>query len=378
MKKIKKIFLVIFSFVSIFLFGLSNQVFAKEKFPKLEGKILYQTQFDRVLSTRKKGVSPNNAFIYIEPNFSLNINQNWAIKTQWRLQPNDVLTTRNQTNPERYRTFLSSNRGVNFSEMGFLVEEIKMQFHNDDIKLFAGKFDPNFGTAHRKSKRMGVFTSQFAEDYNLREKIGVGATALLESSQITFNTFFNDNTDLSRSAINDRGRARRSDGLAGNTSTISSYSLSMEGEDLFGFKNLFYNLGYRSLGVDKSINTSRETGYVVGAEYLHKISKETSLIPFAEYTALKNLSGIKGRDAQYSTIALIGNYRNWISSFALQMRNIDKNYLNDRHIFDRQLQLSIGYKFTNNLTIDVSRAEIREDARRGSLLGINMSYVQKF
>ena len=351
---------------------------AKEKFPKLDGKVLYQTQFDRVLATKKKGVSPNNAFIYIEPSFNLHFNQNWVVKTQWRIQPNDVLTTRDQSNPERYRTFLSSNRGMNFDQMGFLVEEIQIQYHNDDLKIFAGKFDPTFGNAHRKSKRIGVFSAQFAEDYNLREKIGAGATALLESSQITFNTFFNDNTDLSKSAINNRGRLNKSNGLAGNTQSVSSYSASMEGEDLFDIKNLFYNFGYRSLGVDKADNSKRETGYVLGGEYLHKIGKESSIIPFVELVDIKNLSGINGRNAQYSTFAVIGNYRNWSSSISSQTRNIEKNNLNSRHTFDRQLQLSVGYKFTNNITVDISRAEIREDARKGSLIGANVSYVKKF
>jgi len=356
----------------------SNNLCAKEKFPYLQGKILYQFELDRVLSTKKKGVSPNNSFVYIEPDISLNINQNWAVKTQWRLQPNDVLTTRDRTNPERYRTFLSNDRGMNFDEMGLLVEELKIHFQNDDIKLFAGKFDPTFGTAHRKTKRIGVFTSQFTEDYNLREKIGGGAIALLEKSQIQFNGFFNDNTSLSRSAINDRTRARRNDGLAGNTSTLSSYSVSMEGEDLFGVKNLFYNLGFRSLGVDNNQNRKRENGYVVGAEYLHKIGKESSVIPFAEFVNLSNMSGIKGRKAQYSTIAVIGNYRNWNSSLSFVSRAIDKNSFYDRYTFDRQLQLSVGYKFTNNITVDVSRAEIREQAKKGSLLGLMVSYLYKF
>ncbi len=374
----KKRFLTIPLTIFALFVTIDSQLYAKENYPKLEGKVLYQTQFDRVLTTKKSGVSPNNAFIYIEPNFNLNLNQYWTIKTQWRLQPNDVITTRNKTDPERYRTFLSNDRGMNFDEMGFLVEELKIEFHNDDIKIHAGKFDPTFGNAHRKSKRMGVFSAQFAEDYNLREKIGLGATALLENSQIAVNTFFNDNTDLSRSALNDRGRVSRNDKLAGNTSTISSYSVSIEGEDLFDIKNLFYNLGYRSLGVDKSVYSSRETGYVVGAEYLHKIGKESSLIPYAEIVSMKNLSGIKGRDAQYTTFALIGNYRNWNSSITSQTRNVDKNYLNSRHTFDRQLQLSVGYKFTNNVTVDISRADIREDAKKASLVGVNVSYVQKF
>lgn len=308
----------------------------------------------------------------------MNINQNWAVKTQWRLQPNDVLTTRDRTNPERYRTFLSNDRGMNFDEMGLIIEELKIHFQNDDIKLFVGKFDPTFGTAHRKAKRIGVFTSQFTEDYNLREKIGGGAIALLENSKIQFNTFFNDNTSLSRSAFNDRSRARRNDGLAGNTGTVSSYSLTMEGEDLFGVKNLFYNLGFRSLGVDKNQNHKRENGYVIGAEYLHKIGKESSVIPFAEFVTLSNMSGFKGRNAQYSTLAVIGNYHNWNSSLSFVSRSIDKNSFYERYTFDRQLQLSVGYKFTNNITVDVSRADIREQAKKGSLLGLVVSYLYKF
>jgi len=351
---------------------------AKEKYPKLDGRVLYQTQFDRVISTKKKGVSPNNAFIYIEPSFNLNFNQNWVVKTQWRIQPNDVLTTRDQSNPERYRTFLGSNRGMNFDQMGLIVEEIKVQYHNDDIKIFTGKFDPTFGNAHRKAKRIGVFSAQFAEDYNLREKIGFGGVALLESSQITFNSFFSDNTNLSQSAINNRGRATKRNGLAGSTGTLSSYSVSMEGEDLFDIKNLFYNFGYRSLGVNKDGNSKRETGYVIGGEYLHKIGKESSIIPFVEFVDIKNFSGIAGRNAQFSTIALIGNYRNWTASVSNQTRNIEKNYLNNHHTFDQQLQLSAGYKFTNNITVDLTRAQIREDAKKASLFGVNVSYVSKF
>ncbi|MFM7621044.1 MAG: hypothetical protein ACKO47_05515 [Alphaproteobacteria bacterium] len=50
----------------------------------------------------------------------------------------------------------------------------------------------------------------------------------------------------------------------------------------------------------------------------------------------------------------------------------------DRYIFDRQLQLSVGYKFTNNITVDLSRAEIREQAKKGSLLGVFVYYLYKF
>src|SRR3989338_3240739 len=106
-----KNFILFFS--GFFLFACALNAEGLKKFPNISGDVLFQIQADRVLSTQKRGVSANNAFVYIEPNLVLNFNRNWAVKTQWRLQPNDVLTTRNTTYPERYRTFLQSNRSVN-------------------------------------------------------------------------------------------------------------------------------------------------------------------------------------------------------------------------------------------------------------------------
>lgn len=354
---------------------------APKQYPNISGDVLMQIQADRVVSSNKDSVSANNAFVYIQPNIALNFNRNWSAKTQWRSQPNDVLTTRNSQYPERYRTFLSSDRKLfGLNEQMMMVEELKINYENDDMRFFAGKFDPTFGTAWRKSKRIGVFAAQFNEDYNLREKIGAGISALLEETQITFNTFFNDRTGLSSSAIKNRGKASGGPGVAGNTNTPSSYSLSMEGKNFLGIENVFYNLGYRNLAVaNNSDGHARETGYVMGFEYLYKIGQETSIIPMVETVMIDNFSGIQGRNANYSTLALIGNYRSWTASTSLVNRDIKKGQsVIDNSSSGRQIQFSIGYKFTDNLTLDVSRANIKEDGQTGSLLGATMSYVYKF
>jgi hypothetical protein len=267
---------------------------------------------------------------------------------------------------------------MNFDETALLVEELKVNFENSDFSFFAGKFDPEFGTAHRREKRIGVFASQFLEDYNLREKIGAGIVAKLENSKITASSFFNDNTGLSRSAISDRGRAPREDGLAGNNSTLSSYAISMEGENFFGFDGWFYNLGYRNLSVSNIDGRETEKGYVFGSEYLYEIGMNTALIPFFEVTKINNFTGEKNRDALYTTLALIGRYSSWSASASFVTRNIDQpnNSLSD--ISDKQFEISIGYKFNDNLTLDVSRAEIEEDNRSGTIVGANLSYLYKF
>lgn len=361
-------------FVSIPSFAFANKI---KNYPNLSGDILYQVQADRIISSRKRGISTNNAFIYIQPNFDLKFNYNWSAKTQWRLQPNNVLTTRDQNFPERYRTLLSDDRGLNINDSALIVEELKINFQNEDMQFSAGKFDPSFGTAHRKSKRIGVFASQFAEDYNLREKLGANIVAILENSQIGFSTFFNDTTGLSESAINNRGRASNKS-LAGSTSSLSSYSVFIEGEKLIGIKNLFYNFGYRSLGVESGYEGKRESAYVIGSEYLYKLGTQTSLIPFFETVSFNNFNGESGRRAIYNTLALIGKYGSWTASSSMVNR-YSKNSASQRLNFnDRQLQFSIGYKFTNNLTIDVSRADIKEDRYSAALFGTTISYVTKF
>ncbi len=346
-------------------------------YPNVSGDVLVQTQFDRIISTTQKGVTANNGFFYVEPKISVNFDKNWSMRTEWRLQPNNVLTTRDRENPERYRTFLATDRSfLNVREQGLLIEELKVHYENDDMRFQAGKFDPTFGTAWRKSKRIGVFAAQFNEDYNLREKLGASVSALLEGSQISFSSFMNDYTGLSNSMFNKRGDASSNGGIAGNGGFMSSYSLSMEGRNFVGIENWFYNFGYRNLSAENRPDRFRETGFVLGSEYLYKLGKETSVIPLFEMVSISNFGGDDGRDAKYATLAVIGKYSGWTASASTVTRNI--NHRTKKASSDRQIQFSIGYKFTDNLTLDISRANIKEDGKKGSLIGATMSYLYRF
>ncbi len=369
MKKFLPQFAIFFA-----LFAVNS--YANEQYPNVSGSALFQLNADRIVSTQKSAVSANNAYAYMESDFALNINKNWAVKTQWRLQPNDVLTTRNKVYAERYRTFLDSNRGIKSEEYGLLVEELKLQFGNEDMQFSAGKFDPKFGTAHDKRKRMGVFTSQFAEDYNLREKIGLSVSALLEKSKITLNSFFNDTTGLSGSALNDRGRASSKDGSAGSKKALNSYSISLEGKDFLEIENWSYNLGFKSLSVDRLPGKHREKGYVFGSEYLHKIG-ETSIIPFVEIVRVNSIAGEQGRSATYKTAAIIAKYSSWTGSISLLSRDPRSRRIKKEGKASHA-QISIGYKFTENVTLDLTRSNMKEDGYSGSMIGVLLNYFYRF
>ena len=247
------------------------------------------------------------------------------------------------------------------------------------MHFYLGKFDAKFGNAHEKSKRMGVFTWQFNEDYNLRENIGGGLSALLENSIVSFSTFFNDTTDLSRSAIKGRERAERKSGIAGSNGTLSSYVVEMKGKKLFNIENLFYNFGYRNLGIDDAPNRKREQGYVFGFEYLHDLANQTKIVPLIEIVKIDNFGGAKDRNAFYYTLSTIASYSSWSLGLTYNKREINADEEMFGKISDDMLQINIGYKISENMTIDFTRAKISEsDSGDANVFGANLSYLYRF
>jgi hypothetical protein len=108
------------------------------------------------------------------------------------------------------------------------------------------------------------------------------------------------------------------------------------------------------------------------------MSGQSALIPFVELVKINNFGGQFERDAYYSTIALIGRYSGWTASGSFLTRNIKQPGTAIGDISDKQFQLAIGYKFTDNFTVDISRAAIKEDNKTGSLIGFVASYNYKF
>lgn len=372
---IKKIKLtLLFALFSINSFAQES----KTNFPRIDGEFLLMLQSDYLSSAKDSGANKNNNIIYGEADFALRFDRNWSLKTNWRFFPESQLSSHQEYDFQRYHSILNSSRGFNIDDPSLIIEELKVDFVNEDLNFFVGKFDPEFGKAFKKEKRIGVYTWLFNEDYNLREKIGGGVSALLENSKITFNTFFNDTTSLSKSALNERGRAPRTDGISGSNGTLSSYSVSMEGQDLFNVTNLYYNLGYRNLGINEAPNRKRESGYTLGLEYLFNLNPNTKLIPLLEIVKINNFGGAQDRDALYYTLSAMATYSSWSASLTYNKRNIDKSVDMAKKINDKMFQMTIGYKINQNMTFDFTRAMIDENGYSATAFGANLSYLVKF
>lgn len=365
--------------------ALSSASNAKQ-YPRFNGEILTEMRVDSIFENdNNQDIEKVSGYFNFETKSSLNFNENWSLKNSFNLIP---VYRRQYIYPERSRFILGvdrgNDRGINIDDSALIAEEIKIAFENEDLKFAAGKINPTFATLYRRNKRIGFFVTDVTEDYELRERIGLSISTLLEDSEITLNSFFNDASPLSNSGINYRKKARSDDGIAGNTNSLSSYSLTMEGRDFIGIRNLFYNIGYRSLGVKKSpspsLKTAREVGYTLNLEYLYQVTENTYLIPIIEAVKIDNFTGLDDRDAMYITTSIVAKYSGWNASASYIARNIKGNYPQApvKESDDSILQLNIGYKFQNNIAIDVSRAKIKEDDKEATLFGVIVSYLYEF
>ncbi len=369
--------------ITISLIISANLAHAEKRYPNISGSLLTEVRTDSLLENNNSKIIKKNAgYLNAEFHTSLNFNENWSFKNAINFRPT---SKRQSTYPERSRFILGQDqgidRGINIDDSSLIVEEIKIAFENEDMKFAAGKLNPSFATLYRRNKRIGFFITDYTEDYELREKIGFNLAAILEDSEINLSTFFSDATDLSSSGLNNRGNLDRNDGTSSNTGTLSSYSITLEGRDFLEVDNLFYNVGYRSLGVENRNGTSaRETGYTINLEYLYQLGQNTYLIPLIEYVKIDNFTGRINRDARYVTTALILKYNGWNGGITYLDRQTENNYpaatlLNNK---DSILQFNMGYKFKNNFSIDISRASIEEDNVSATAVGAIISYFYEF
>ena len=143
-----------------------------------------------------------------------------------------------------------------FDDQGAWIEQLYAAYRYDQLDLFAGKINPRFGIAWEFAP--GVYGREFAEDYELTERIGFGAATLdrpdLGEHRLSASTFFADTTALGESVITRPRftdpatervkRNRKSYGGVSNTESLSSYAVVLEGAAIPFLGGFTYHLSY--------------------------------------------------------------------------------------------------------------------------------------
>ena len=261
-----------------------------------------------------------------------------------------------------------------FKDEGIFAEEIKINFTHGPWSAFAGKFNPGFGIAWDYGR--GIWSEDFAEDYEITEKIGFGGgyalqTYALGTHQLNLSTFFADTSVLSQSLVTKRGRTHTEDGGASNTEDFSSFVAAVESDDAGGIENVRYKLGYRHLGSDDD----DETGWVLMLGHVHRLTETVAFDMLLEYADIRDFEGVSGEDRRYISASIVTTFdERWNLTLGYTARHIDGS--RDDH--DHLVQVSGGYDFQNGLTLEAGWKNTEEAQDDHNIFGILGRYAYAF
>jgi len=191
-----------------------------------------------------------------------------------------------------------------FDDLGLYVGELGLRFAFGETVVSAGKISPVFAVAWDAAP--GFYGTSLAEDYELSEMIGVTVDTPLGNTGgvLSFAAFYADDTFLSDSIGNKRGRNSVAAGGVGNTGKLNNFAVQYTQEfgDTTGW------VGARHLSAGDG-DVSDETGVVIGAS--HDFGNGFDMI-----AEVAHFDGAGGTDtnATYATLGAAYALDNWTFS----------------------------------------------------------------
>lgn len=327
-------------------------------YPNLYVAVATEIEDDWTFDSDDSDNELNDLYATIEPFFAFNITPELSIESGLVFEPV------RDPDPGDSRAF---------KDEGLYVETLGVVYATDLFSVYGGKYNPTFGTAWDLAP--GIYGADFAEDYELTERIGFGGslTGSVEdygSHTLSANIFYLDTSFLSDSVITDRGRTRKSDGGVSNTETLESFSVTLDGGEMPFLPGLSY-----SLGVERQEHGDNdpkdELGFVAGLYGAFDVTGQTTLEPILEYAYLDNAEGQR-QDKQYLTVGSTVFQGPWNLSASYTGRFTDPK--GGDNVDDTLLQASFGYEFDSGLAVDVGYRFTDEDKVDSHTVGIVFAY----
>ena len=344
------------------------------------GTLLLTLQSDQTVN-KAGGVGPfNNTYSEPELETFLNIGRHFSINSLVKM--------------EQVRSVTDSSA---FRSEGLWVDQLYGTVSFDPVEIYGGKIHPRFGVAWDETP--GLYGTDFAEDYELTEKIGVGGSFTAHAAgthKLSVESFFNDtsflsNSLFSRPSITDDktlrpGRAHRSDGGVGNTGELDNFAVSLGGYDIPHLKGFRYNLGW-SRQKRSNEDEQNENALVAGFAWEYPLTSRITVVPLFEYAHVSNQGGADVT-ADYITVGIGAELGlGWSASAHATVRPIDDDEAGDEYT-DHLAGFSVGYDLGSRLKkisplfdgLGVEAGYKHERAARENLntIGALLTYERKF
>ena len=262
-----------------------------------------------------------------------------------------------------------------FDDVGIYTEELYAQVQLQNLRLFGGKFDAPFGQAWDLTP--GLYGTDFAEDYQLTERVGFGlgygfGRTFIGDVDFTAGLYTADTSALSGSFFTQRPRKHLSDGGAGNSGDLDSFSVTLDGRNLPGLAGIAWHLGYSHQARGKTATDLHdENGYVGGLYGSHDLGNSLTFNWDAEIARLDHAGGGKDSTTYYTLggVLTIANKYNLALAHTTRAHDVaggaDYN--------DSTTQISAGMEVYDGWSLDVGYKIARADHVKSETVGVLLS-----
>ena len=352
--------------LALFLLTLGGHALAQDKAAEtgktITGEVLFELQNDWAARPDDPANERNDTYLTIEATIEARLATSLKLLSQVTVEP--VLDPK----PGNDRFFWDE---------GAYLEQIYLEYSLGNFAFRGGKFGQKFGIAWDAAP--GIWGTDFAEDYELAEQIGVAAdfdfgSEAMGKHVVTVGTFFADTTFLSESAFTNRGRTHHSDGGAGNTEGFSNVSIALEGGDIPALPGVGYHIAYTSRDSDAAGETT-ETSLTGALRYAFKLGP-IGVEPLMEYATFSDRNGVPGTDADYLTTAVMFTYGQWNVALSRTGRTTETEGMDD--IKDSLAQVTLGYAFASGINVNAGYRQTEESGVANNTLGVLVDYTLTF
>lgn len=240
-----------------------------------------------------------------------------------------------------------------FEDMGLYVSELGLRFAFGETLVSVGKLSPVFAVAWDEAP--GFYGTSLAEDYELSEMIGVTVETPVGAAggTLSFAAFYADDTALSNSIGNKRGRNSTAAGGVGNTGKLNNVALQYTQE--FGETTAWIGARHLSAGIG---DTADETGVVAGAS--HDFSNGFNMI--GELAHFKNAGGADG-NATYATLGGAYALDDWTFSATATLVDTETDT-------DSMIAFGVDRALTENIEVNFGVARFDVGGEKSTALGL--------
>jgi len=275
---------------------------------------------------------------------------------------------------------------------GGWIDQLFLGVHLGPLTVYGGKIHPRFGLAWTDAP--GLFSADFAGEYELVERLGFGAMLRLPidfgEHDLSAEWFRADTSFLTRSAFTRTypgdadatrySRLSRADGGLSN-SDGPSYSFVLTGRDLplpAGLGTAGYQISY-SRQAPGTTETRAQHGFSIGVTWEIPLAADLALAPMLEFAGFDGADGLDQR-RNYYTFGAALTWRAWAVAASSTLRPTSSAEGRAR---DYMVALSVGYDLSSLTRIDGLAASIgwrrsREDGQRADIFGAELVHRFSF